>query len=228
MKTKVALPIILALLGSYSHFAMAGSAGTQIVKGGYAYTAYHSKSGELSGDLTPAGVTAKADNHGVAALTYEYFITDNWSLQFAGGYPPTVKLIAKGTGSALGEVGETKALFPALIGLYNYDVSKSVTIYGGAGINYTHYVDSKTYASYDNAFGGSSRVDIDDSLGGVVKVGFSIHLDDSWLVDFAYSKYWIAADATIKTATPGVGDISRSIDLDVDPSIFSVMLGYKF
>lgn len=228
MKAKVALPLIFTLLGITSHQAMAASAGTQIVKGGYAHVGYHSQSGELSGDLTPGGVLAEAADHGVAALTYEYFITDNWSLQLAGGYPPTVALVAKGTGSALGEVGETKTLFPALIGLYNYDVNKTVTVYGGAGINYTHYVDSKTYASYDNAFGGKSSVDIDDSFGGVVKVGFSIHLDETWLVDFAYSKYWISADATIKTATSGVGDVSRTIDLDVDPSVFSVMLGYKF
>ncbi|MBV7316564.1 OmpW family protein [Shewanella sp. NIFS-20-20] len=223
--------IIIALTlgwGCISTYSLAADAGAQVIKGGYGYVNYHSNSGELAGPSTPAGVFAEAKNHGVIALAYDYFVTGDISIQLAAGIPPTVKLVALGAGAALGEVGETTALYPAILGLYHLDITPKLDVYAGGGINYTKYVKSKTYASYNAAFGGPSQVDIDDSWGAVAKLGVSYQINPQWLVDFSYSRYWIRADANITTDTAGVGALSRSINLDVDPDVWVLMVGIKF
>ena len=48
------------------------------------------------------------------------------------------------------------------------------------------------------------------------------------MVDASYSRYGISTTATITTATPGAGDITRVIDLKADPGVVGLMLGYKF
>ncbi|MEE4277320.1 MAG: OmpW family outer membrane protein [Halieaceae bacterium] len=227
MKNATTLACSTLAFGLVAAPAMAEK-GTQIVKSGYAYTQYNNSSSELSGPATPGGITAEAKDHGVLALTYEYFVTDHWSLQLAGGLPPTVKLVALGTAAQLGEVGETTAVFPGFMALYNHNFGNNFTVYGGGGFNYTLFTDSDTFANYDEAFGGNSRVDIDDSFGGLLKVGASYHLNDRWLLDVSYSRYWITADATITTDTAGVGDIARTIEVDVDPNVYSVLIGFKF
>ncbi|WGL15879.1 outer membrane beta-barrel protein [Microbulbifer bruguierae] len=208
--------------------AMAGEAGTSLVKVGAASVVYNNKSTELRGDLTPEGITAAAEDHTVASFTYDYFVTDNWSVQFAGGLPPTVTLKATGTATELGQVGESKALLPAVVGLYHLDFTDRLSGYLGAGLNFSRFTDSKIYESYETAFGGESKGKIEDAVGGVFKVGASYALNDNWMVDAAYSRYWITADAKVTTATPGVGDVTRSISVDVDPDIFSLSVGYKF
>ncbi|HEY8569237.1 OmpW family outer membrane protein, partial [Microbulbifer sp.] len=64
--------------------------------------------------------------------------------------------------------------------------------------------------------------------GGVFKVGGSYALSDLWLVDVAYARHWITANAKVTTSTPGVGDVARTISVDVDPDIVSVAVGYRF
>ena len=50
----------------------------------------------------------------------------------------------------------------------------------------------------------------------------------SWVVDAAYSHYGIKTTATITTVTPGVGDIAREIDVQSNPDVFSLTVGYRF
>ncbi|WP_226664711.1 OmpW/AlkL family protein [Microbulbifer aggregans] len=220
-----AVVLFTALCGTTG---VAGEAGTSVVKLGTASVSYNNNSTELSGDFTPPGVTAVAEDHNVAAFMYDYFVTDNWSVQLAAGLPPTVKLSAAGTGADLGQVGEAKAMFPAVIALYNIDLSNKFSAYIGAGVNYTKFVDSKIYDSYETAFGGESEGKIEDSVGGVFKIGGSYAVNDNWMVDVAYARHWITADAKVTTSTPGIGDVERSISVDVDPDIISFAVGYKF
>jgi len=227
---------LLAALSSTSTFA--AEAGSHIIKFGAGLANYNSESTELSDDmgmgtaLTPAGVTAVAEDHSVTLITYDYFLTDNWSVQFAAGTPPTVQQTAAGTGAALGKVGETKAMTPAVIGLYHFDLGNKLSAYVGAGVNYTKFMDVEIYESYEHAFGGESKGSIDDSVGGVVKVGANYALTDKWSVDLAYSRYWITSDIEVTTDTPiqGMGnvDVARNISIDVDPDIYSLTVGYQF
>lgn len=76
--------------------------------------------------------------------------------------------------------------------------------------------------------GTSSTSKLDDSFGAVAKVGVEIPLVDNWSASFSYSRYWIDTTATIKTQTPGLGEVTRKIDVEADPDVYSFTIGYRF
>jgi outer membrane protein len=69
---------------------------------------------------------------------------------------------------------------------------------------------------------------MESSWGHVLKVGMAFPLGRNWVIDGAYCRYGIRTTATITTATPGVGDIARTLDLRSDPDVVALMLGYRF
>lgn len=230
MKTLSSAIALFTALCSASTFA--GEAGSHLIKFGAASVSYNNESTELKDNtgmpLTPAGITAGAEDNNVALLAYDYFVTDNWSIQVAAGVPPTVELSAGGTGAALGKVGETTVLIPAVLGLYHLDLTSKLSGYVGAGVNYTKFSDTKIFDNYEQAFGGKSKGSIDDNVGGVIKVGANYAMNENWSVDMAYSHYWVTSDIEVTTDTPQIGDVTRSISVDVDPDIVSLTVGYQF
>ena len=61
-----------------------------------------------------------------------------------------------------------------------------------------------------------------------MKIGMGFPLSRNWVIDAAYSRYGIRTTATITTATPGVGDIVRTVDVRSDPDVVGLLLGYRF
>ncbi|MNR47532.1 outer membrane protein W [compost metagenome] len=62
----------------------------------------------------------------------------------------------------------------------------------GVGINYTFYTNRRITDSYTNAFGGtSSAVKLYNTWGGVIKLGVEFPIDENWVFDMGYSRYWI-------------------------------------
>jgi outer membrane protein len=212
--------------------ANAQAADTQnTLKVGYAYIGFNTDSGDLAGPAgtTPPGVQADLKNASTLALAYERTLSGPWSIILQGGVPPVVKMFGAGTGAALGQVGTTRAWFPALLAQYTFDGPLGTLPYVGAGLNYTFYGDGQVSPAYTAAFGGtSSTAKMKSSWGPVLKVGMGFPLSRNWAVDAAYSRYGISTTATITTATPGVGDIVRTVDVKSDPDVFSLTLGYRF
>ena len=54
-------------------------------------------------------------------------------------------------------------------------------------------------------------------------MGFDYEIDDKWLIN-ASARY-IAIDTT---ATFTVADVKGSVDVDIDPFVYTLSLGYKF
>ncbi|MNG27622.1 OmpW family protein [compost metagenome] len=82
--------------------------------------------------------------------------------------------------------------------------------------------------AYTNAFGGtSSTVKLDNTWGGVIKFGVEFPIDENWVFDIGYSRYWIKNKATITTDTPGMGEIERTIKAQANPDAFGLLIGYK-
>lgn len=198
---------------------------------GYAGVRFNTNSGELTGPpgTTPPGVTADVKNTQTVALVYERKIRDRWSIVAQLGLPPTIEMLGAGNGAALGEVGTAKAYFPALLVTYSIDGLPGFQPYVGVGVNYTFFGSKQVNPGYTAAFGGtSSSAELKSSLGPVLKLGVEIPINKSWIVDFAYSRYWIKTSATIVTATPGLGNVERKINLTANPDVFGLAIGYRF
>lgn len=212
-----------------AHAQSEGAANT--LKIGYADITFNPNSGDLAGPpgSTPPGVQTDLRNTRTLALIYERQISGPWSVVLQAGTPPVIKFDGAGTGAPLGSVGTARAWFPAVLATYTFTDLPGIRPYLGAGVNYTFFTDRKVSAAYTSAFGGtSSSSKLKDSWGPVVKLGAEFPIAKNWVLDVAYSRYWIKTTATLTTTTPGVGDIARKIDVKVDPGVFSLMVGYRF
>ena len=197
------------------------------VKIGYARVSFNWSSGDLAGPLgtTPPGVTVDTEDTSTIALVLDRRLVGPVSLVFQVGAPPVVHLIGP---APLGEVGTTRAWFPAVLAKYSLSLP-GFTPYIGAGANYTWFTDNEVRPSYTAAFGGThSSGSLSSHVGPVVKTGVTIPFASRWTVDLSYSRYWINTSATVNTDTPGLGVISRKIDLTADPDIFGLAIGYVF
>jgi outer membrane protein len=198
---------------------------------GYAHIGFNTRSGDLAGPAgtTPPGVEAHLKDASTLAMVYTRTLSGPWSVVLQMGIPPSIKIDGAGNGTALGRVGSAKAWFPAVLAQYTYDGFSSVLPYVGAGINHASYSGAEVSSAYTTAFGGtSSSADLKGSWGYVYKVGLGIPLSRNWVIDGSYSRYAIRTTATITTATPGVGNIARTIGVKANPDVFGVTLGYRF
>jgi outer membrane protein len=221
----LALALVCAAFGAHADGA------ENTLKLGYAHIGFNTTSGELTGPVgtTPPGVKADLNSASTLALVYERALSGPWSVALQAGTPPKVKMVGAGAAAALGQVGTTLAWFPAVLAHYTFDGPWGTQPYLGAGINHTFYTDGEVSPAYTAAFGGtSSTAKLKSSWGHVLKVGLGFPLGPNWVLDAAYSRYGIRTTASITTATPGFGDIVRSVDVRSDPDVVGLTLGYRF
>lgn len=221
---------LLSIAGHTSSFAQL-SVPQNTLKIGYAGIHFRTNSGDLTGPpgTTPPGVQAEIKDAKTLALVYERKISGPWSFALQMGVPPTIRFNGAGAGAALGEVGSAKAWFPSALVTYSLTESYGVRPYVGAGLNYTYFNKGRISPAYNNAFGGlSSTATLKSSIGPVAKLGIEIPIADNWVIDFAYSRYWLKTTATVVTATPGVGNIERKVDVKFTADVFGAVVGYRF
>ncbi|TFY85106.1 OmpW family protein [Pseudomonas kairouanensis] len=200
------------------------------VRIGYADIQFNTDSADMTGPpgTTPDHVKAVIRDSETLALVYERKLQGPWSLVFQVGAPPVIHFDGAGSAASLGKVGSAHAWFPAVLLAYNFKVF-GLEPYVAVGANYTWFSEGKMTSAYTRAFGGtSSRSSLDDSFGAVAKVGVDIPVADHWSIGLAYTRYWIDSTATIKTQTPGVGEIKRKIDIEANPDVYSFTVGYRF
>lgn len=222
---------LLAALLSGAACATAAAGGGAGLKLGYAHIGFNTRSGDLSGPpgSTPPGVKAAIDDTRTLALVADLPLSEQWGVVIQLGTPPVVHFSGAGAGAALGAVGSARAWFPAVLARWQPAPSGALQPYAAFGLNHTFFTDSSITEAFTVAFGGSaSRARLKSSQGPVFKLGAEWRLDDRWGVDLAYARYGIRTTATITTATPGLGDVVRTVDVKADPDVLSVMLGYRF
>jgi len=221
-----------ALVAAYCATANAQSGDTSsALKIGYVSINFRASSGELIGPLgtTPRDATAVIDSVRTATLVYEHRVSGPWSVVTQIGAPPTLQFKGAGSAAAVGQIGSAKAWFPAVLATYSFIGLETSRPYVGIGANYAFFTQRHASLAYNRAFGGtSSTVGLKSSLGAVAKLGIEIPISNRWMVDIAYSRYWINTTATIVTVTPGIGSIQREAGIKATPEAFGVSLGHRF
>ena len=122
----------------------------------------------------------------------------------------------------LGKVGKTKHLPPTLSLQYHFLPDATFQPYVGAGINYTLFFDDEADGTLD-ALDGDLSIE-DNSFGWAAQVGADWMLTDKWFLN-ADLRY-IAIDTKAKVTIPGVGSIKE--DVDIDPWVYGINVGFKF
>ena len=180
--------------------------------------------GALNTDV--AGTKATLDSDTQLGLNFAYMLTNNIGIELLAATPFShnvgVKGMPGGFAGLNGKLGELKQLPPTLsVMYYPMDSNSAFQPYVGAGINYTWFFDTKlSSAAEDKGFSG---LDMKDSWGLAAQVGMDYMLTDNIMLN-AQVRY-IDIDTT---GTTSFGGEKVKVDVDVDPFVYMVGLGYKF
>lgn len=202
-----------------------------VIKIGYAHVNMNLKSGELTGPpgTTPPGLGMGVKDLDVFAISYERRFSRNWAVQFQAGVPPTLTAVGAGTGQSVGTVATARIWFPTVLALYTFSDVPVIHPYIGLGVTYTFFTDQKSSPAYTAAFQGtSSSIHMNSAWSPYARIGVEYPLDKHWIVNLEYSSFRLKTMTTVVTQTPGIGAISRRIDIKGYPQIFGLTVGYKF
>lgn len=180
--------------------------------------------GALNTDVADTKATLDSDTQ--LGLNFAYMLTNNVGIELLAATPFSHNVGVKGMPGAFaglnGNLGELKHLPPTLsVVYYPLDGSSAFQPYVGAGINYTWFFDTELSSEAEGK--GFSGLDMKDSWGLAAQVGMDYMLTDSIMLN-AQVRY-IDIETT---GTTNFGGSKVKVDVDVDPLVYMVGLGYKF
>ncbi|MFW0756062.1 OmpW/AlkL family protein [Pseudomonas sp. H11T01] len=208
--------------------AHAHQAGDFIVRAGAATTAPNEDSGELKLDGAKiSGTKATLTSDTQLGLAFAYMFTNHIGLELLAATPFQHEVGVKGLGPALdGKLADIKQLPPTLsLQYYPLDASSKFQPYAGIGINYTMFFGEDLTHQRKNE--GFSNLKMKDSVGIAGQLGFDYMITDHMLFNASVWYVDIDTKATVDGPTAlGVGQ--TKVDVDVDPWVYMVGVGYKF
>lgn len=201
--------------------AQAHQAGDIIVRAGAITVDPREDSGNVKiGGVGQAGTGATLDSDTQLGLNFAYMLTDKVGIELLAATPFSHNVGTKGLNGL--KLGELKHLPPTLsVVYYPLDSKSAFKPYVGAGINYTWFFDDELSSEAEAA--GFSGLDMKDSWGLAFQVGADYMLTDNLMIN-AQVRY-IDIDTT---GTTHAGATKVKVDVDVDPMVYMVGLGYKF
>lgn len=232
MATKALSVTVAAATLALPPIAMGAEAGDIVFRAGVTHVAPDASSDpvEINGStLSLAGGTSEVDvtSDTQLGLTVEYFFNSAWGLELLASTPFTHTAEGKGELAGL-DILEATHLPPTLSAIYHFENGSNFVPYVGAGVNYTIFFDEEVTSEADTALTGlglnATDASLDNSFGYALQVGFDYHINDQWLVNASVRYIDISTTAEITFES---GD-KISVDVDIDPFVYSVFAGYKF
>ena len=157
----------------------------------------------------------------VPELDFTYFLTDNIGAELILATSPH-DLTGEGTLAGLGEIADVMALPPTLTLQYHFNPEGDIRPYAGVGVNYTIFYSEDASDALVGAI-GPTTIDLDDTVGVAFQVGVDFELGNDWFLN-ADVKY-IQIDTT---ATLDTGGTINTVDVDLDPIVAGIGVGFRF
>lgn len=182
--------------------------------------------GPLAGADLGGKATMSSDTQ--LGLNFAYMITNNLGIELLAATPfeHDVKLKNTALAPANGKLGTLKHLPPTLsLVYYPLDHKSAFQPYVGAGINYTYIYDEHVGSRASAA--GFDNFSAKNSWGMAWQVGADYMLTDNIMINGQIR--YIDIDTTAYVDNNSVAPGTRAkVDVDVDPFVYMVGLGYKF
>lgn len=167
---------------------------------------------DVKSDVSVIGGEVDIGNDYIPEVDFSYFVTDNFALELIAG---TTRHKVTDDGSAIGDVdlGKVSLLPPTLTAQWHFMPRQTINPYVGAGINYTIFYDAKP--------GAVQNIKYDDTWGWALQAGVDVNLADGWFINADVKKLFVNTDVSIN-------DGAIKADVDIDPWIFGLGVGYRF
>ncbi|KHL70311.1 OmpW family outer membrane protein [Pseudomonas flexibilis] len=216
--------LALAIAAPLAH---AHKAGDIIVRAGAVTVDPREESSGIKLGAADLGGKATLDSNTQLGLNFAYMVSDKVGIELLAATPFTHTVGVAGSPAGLdalnGELAEISHLPPTLSAVvYPMNSNSAFQPYLGVGINYTVFFDEEVTSSAKTK--GFQNLSLDSSWGLAYQVGADFMLSDNLMIN-AQVRY-IDIDTTGKTTLAGVGRLN--VDVDVDPMVYMVGLGYKF
>ncbi|AGZ37317.1 outer membrane protein OmpW [Pseudomonas sp. SWI6] len=225
---KSLLGAALVALALAAPVANAHQAGDFIIRAGAATVDPNEDSGALKLDgAKVSGTKATLDSDTQLGLTFAYMLTDHIGVELLAATPFNHTVAVKGLGPGLdGKLADIKHLPPTLsLQYYPMAPTSKFQPYAGIGINYTMFFDEDLSGARKQQ--GFSNLKLQDSVGLAGQLGMDYMLTDNLL--FNASVWYIDLDTKATVDGPNALGVGKTkVDVDVDPWVYMVGLGYKF
>ena len=194
-------------MGAASFSAQAIEEGDMFMR----FTATQVVPNDSSSDFSAApGLAPEVDSSTTLGATFVYMLSNNLGLELLAALPFEHDITVDG----MGKVGSTKQLPPTVSLQYYFNSTSKFRPYVGAGLNYTIFFNDKTVDS----LGGD--LELDNSFGLAVQAGMDYDINDKWFLN-ADIRY-------INIETTATNEAVGSSDVDINPTVISLGVGYKF
>jgi outer membrane protein len=219
---------VLALAIAAPAVANAYQPGDFIVRAGVAHVEPNEDSGEVKLDGTKvSGTKATVDGENQLGLTFAYMLTEHVGIELLAATPFSHTVSVKGLGPGLdGKLADVKQLPPTLsLQYYPMAPSSRFQPYAGVGINYTTFFDTDLAGNRKDQ--GFSNLKLQDSVGLAGQLGMDYMLTDNILLNA--SVWYVDIDTKATLDGPSALSVGKTkVDVDIDPWVYMVGVGYKF
>lgn len=216
--------LLLGAVGVTAH-----EAGDFIVRAGAAQVDPNDDSDALRLNGTAlAGTEAEVDDDTQLGLTFTYMLTNHIGVGLLAATPFDHDIKADLSSVALGapDAGSAKHLPPTVtLQYYPMESTSKFQPYVGVGVNYTKFFSEDVDSDLETTLGVTGGdLELDDSVGWAAQIGFDYEVDDHWLINASVWYIDIETEAKFTFDQPVV----IKTDVDIDPLVYMIGIGYKF
>jgi len=223
MKTSVKfllIPVALACAAA----AHAQTAGTWMVRGGATTITPNVSSGDLNAPSL-AGTKSSVGNSTRVSGGITYMWDDNISFDLPVAVPFEHDISGDGAIAGAGKIATVKALPATLLAQWRFmEPTSAFRPYVGFGLTYAAFYGARSTSTLTAISGGTpsnpTTLSIDSKWAATVQLGAAFAIDKNWFVDASYTYTPLSTRNTLSTG--------QTLDIKLDPSSFSLAIGYKF
>ncbi|MBO1256814.1 outer membrane beta-barrel protein [Alteromonas sp. 5E99-2] len=221
-KFKLSLLVVSLMFGTQT---IAYEKGDWVVRAGLTSVVPDESSSNILLGGQDLGVGLTVDNNTQLGINLAYFLTDKINVELLAATPFTHDVNFSvtdplGTGNQLGEV--TQLPPSLLVNYYFLGADSPVQPYVGIGLNYTLFFDDSFTDA--NKAAGLNDLSLDNSFGVSAQLGFDVPINDKWHING--SVRWIDIDTEASFNLNGTS--GRVADIEIDPFVYSILIGYTF
>ena len=172
-----------------------------------------------------AGTEAEVEDDTQLGLTFTYMLTNHFGIGVLASTPFDHDIKAD-LGATTVDAGSGKHLPPTVsLQYYPMESTSKFQPYAGVGVNYTKFFSEDVDSELETTLGTTGGdLELDDSLGWAAQIGFDYEIDEHWLINAAVWYIDLETDAKITFDQPVV----IKTDVDIDPLVYMISIGYKF
>ncbi|GHE96481.1 OmpW/AlkL family protein [Thalassotalea profundi] len=201
-------------------------AGDIVVRGGITNVNPDSSKSEIMLGGTDSTMSLSVDDNSQLGLNFVYFYDQNWAIEVLAASPFTHDVTIHDPNAVLNvdgaKLAEVTHLPPTVSAIYYFQTSTSFKPYVGLGLNYTVFFDEGFEQAPKSL--GLSNLELDSSLGLAAQIGADFQLNDQWHINASVRYIDIDSEATFDVGGSSIG----KADINVDPTVVSILIGYKF